>query len=77
MPSRDGRRQKSTSGAARADPACGNNRPDIQYDDENGVHHNIEFDYSAKHSARHKRTIESNDGQSDNIFIILDRNHDK
>ena len=55
----------------------GNNRPDIQYDDENGVHHNIEFDYSAKHSARHKRTIESNDGQSDNIFIILDRNHDK
>ena len=55
----------------------GNNRPDIQYDDENSVHHNIEFDSSAKHSARHKRTIESNDGQSDNIFIILNRNHDK
>jgi RHS repeat-associated protein len=55
----------------------GNNRPDIQYDDENGVHHNIEFDYSTKHSVRHKRTIESNDGQSDNIFIIINRNHDK
>ena len=55
----------------------GNNRPDIQYDDENSVYHNIEFDSSAKHSARHKRTIESNDGQSDNIFIILNRNHDK
>ena len=44
---------------------------------ENGFHHNIEFDYSAKHSAKHKRTIESNDGKSENSFTILKRNHDK
>ncbi len=41
----------------------GNNRPDIQYD-KNGQHHNVEYDHSAKNSAKHGKTIKKNDPNS-------------
>ena len=49
----------------------GNNRPDIQYDDENGIHHNVEFDNSPKQSGNHKETISKNDPNSINEFFLL------
>lgn len=49
----------------------GKNRPDIQYDDANGVHHNIEIDNNPTQSLRHQRTINTNDPNSVNEFIIL------
>lgn len=49
----------------------GNNRPDIQYDDANGVHHNIEIDNNPAQSLRHQKTINANDPNSVNEFIIL------
>ena len=49
----------------------GNNRPDVQFNDENGIHHNVEFDNSPKQSAKHKETIENNDPNSVNDFFLL------
>lgn len=49
----------------------GNNRPDAQYNDKNGVHHNVEFDYSQRQSNKHRKQIENNDPNSINEFIIL------
>jgi RHS repeat-associated protein len=49
----------------------GKNRPDIQYDDANGVHHNIELDNNPAQSLRHQKTINANDPNSVNEFIIL------
>ena len=51
--------------------SSGNNRPDVQFNDENGIHHNVEFDHSPKQSAKHKETIEKNDPNSINEFFLL------
>ncbi len=49
----------------------GNNRPDAQWNDENGVYHNVEFDNSARQSAHHKSQIEENDPNAVNEFYLL------
>ena len=51
----------------------GNNRPDVQFNDENGYHHNVEFDNDPKKSAKHKETIERNDPNSINDYIIISK----
>lgn len=51
----------------------GNNRPDVHFNDDNGYHHNVEFDINPNNSAKHKETIESNDPNSINDFIILSK----
>ena len=49
----------------------GTNRPDIQYD-QNGVHHNIEYDTTPKGSARHQNQIPANDPNSRNTYWQID-----
>jgi len=49
----------------------GTNRPDIQYD-QNGVHHNIEYDTTVKGSNKHQNQIPVNDPNSRNTFWQID-----
>lgn len=49
----------------------GNNRPDIQYD-QNGVHHNVEYDTTAKGSTKHQNQIPTNDPTARNTYWQID-----
>jgi hypothetical protein len=51
----------------------GKNRPDIQYNDEDGVHHNEEFDYKSSSSQKHEKTIRKNDPNSVIHTTILEK----
>ena len=51
----------------------GTNRPDIQYD-QNGVHHNVEYDTTVRGSTRHQNQIPKNDPSSRNTFWQIDNN---
>ena len=48
----------------------GNNRPDIQFD-QNGQHHNVEYDTDPNRSAHHATVIPANDPAAVNEFHIL------
>jgi hypothetical protein len=47
----------------------GKNRPDIQYDTKENIHHNVEFDTNLDSSAEHKRVIEGNDKDAVNEYL--------
>lgn len=46
--------------------------PDIQYDDKNGVHHNIEYETNPRNKECHKPTIERNDPNARNEFNVVE-----
>jgi len=48
----------------------GNNRTDIQYDDINDVHHNVEVDNNPKQSERHRKVVDANDPNAVNEYIL-------
>jgi hypothetical protein len=47
----------------------GKNRPDIQYDTTDGIHHNVEFDTNPDSGAKHKEKIEANDKKAANEYL--------
>lgn len=49
----------------------GNNRTDIQYDDINDVHHNVEVDNNPKQSERHRKVVDANDPKAVNEYILI------
>ncbi len=54
----------------------GTNRPDIQYD-QNGVHHNVEYDTNSRASTNHQTRVTANDPNARNTFCEIDANGNK
>ena len=51
----------------------GNNRTDIQYDNKDGIHHNIEIDKNPKQSEHHKKVVDANDPNAVNEYILIEK----
>ncbi|MBR5715234.1 MAG: hypothetical protein IKX59_01495 [Bacteroidales bacterium] len=49
----------------------GNNRPDLQWNDADGVHHIKEYDTKKAQSEHHKKVITKNDPNANCDYIII------